>query len=345
MRSYSIGPLTGQLKPRYKIITMALGETYIPAVCGVDIFIDLNSLLSSMASSRKFMNSLPFSSDVQVDIVLCLLQTFKHWKDYSRKWNNSRIFMIVNDYHFERLCEHDTLRSYLIPFKHKFEQDNFRQLVYYWDESIKIVQTVLQYIPSGYLIKSDKFDSYVIPQVLSEPKRDKIIVTADPFMSSHFYMENTKVIYSRFVANGLSQISDPQMLVHAVFKIDDQLVDAFIANKVFYNTLQLLIGSKDRAIKGIQPLGITAYANELIRAVEQHKIPSDPKAVESVLPILKPIYHEYILKNYPLIDIESHVKLIKPSALEKTKAQMVDKLDIDGLSKLSIQGMNLLELF
>ena len=55
---YSIGPLTGQLKPKYKVIQMALGLNFSPSTYGVDVYIDLNSLLSTMASSRKFMNSL-----------------------------------------------------------------------------------------------------------------------------------------------------------------------------------------------------------------------------------------------------------------------------------------------
>ena len=345
MKSYSIGPLTGQLKPKYKIISAALNNPiYVPSTYGVDIYIDLNSLLTSMASSRKFMNSLPFSEGVQTDIVYCLLQTFKHWKDFSRNWASVRIIMFANDFNFERLDEQDVLRSYMIPYKHKYEQENFRQLTYYWNESLNTVKTVLDYIPSGYLVKCDKFDSYVLPMLLSENK-DRIIVTSDPFMTSHFYIPNTKVIYSRFVANGLAQISDPQLLVHAVSRIDDELVKTFIDNKVFYNTLQLFIGCKDRAIQGIQPLGITAYATDLIRAVEQHKIPNDPKSVDSILPIINSNYHEYIKRNYPLVDLESHAKLIKKSSIEKLKTTLVDKLDIDGLASLSIENMNLMELF
>lgn len=341
---YSIGPLTGQLKPKYKVIQMALGLNFSPSTYGVDVYIDLNSLLSTMASSRKFMNSLPFSTNAQSDIVYCLLQTFVHWKNFTRRWNSVRIFMMVNDFNFESLCEQSVLRSYMSPFKHKFSNDNMQQLTYYWNESIKLTQTVLQYIPRGYLIKCDQFDSFVLPQILSDHKHDKIIMTADPFMTSHFYMPNTKVIYSRFVSGGMSQISDPQMLVHAVSKIDDELVTTFIDNKVFYNTLQLMIGSKDRAIQGIQPLGLTAFASDLIRAVEQRKIPSNPKAIDSVLSIINPSYHDYIKKNYPLVDVESHTKLITPSAIESIKSQVIDKLDIDGLSKLSIEGMNLMEL-
>jgi hypothetical protein len=343
MQSYSIGPLTGQLKPKYKSIKIAIGEDYVPT-SGVDIYIDLGSLLRSMTSSRKFMNSLPFAENVQTDIVSNILLTFKHWKDFTNRWSNTRIIMMVNDLEPSNMAEQSVLKSYMKPFKHKYEDDRLRQLVYYWTESLKTVEVVLRYIPNGYLVKCNRFDSYVLPELISDKRRDRIIVTSDPFLTSHFYMNNTKVIYTRFGQYGMSQISDPQMLVHAVSHIDDEIVGTFIKNKVFYNTLQLFIGSKDRAIQGIQPLGVTAYASDLIRGVEQRKIPNNPTSVESILPVINPNYHEYVTKTYPLIDIPSHAQLVSLSMIEKTKSNMVDLLDIDGLSQLSIEGLNLLEL-
>jgi hypothetical protein len=343
MKEYSIGPLTGQLKPKYKIIKMTVGEYYAP-LNGVDIYIDLGSLLKSMTSSKKFLNSLPFSTNTETDIVYCLLMTYKHWKDFTRKWNNVRIIMMNNDFVPFNTAEQSVLKSYMMPFKHKYESDTFQQLVYYWNEAIKKVQTVLNYIPDAHLVNCNRFDIYVLPEIISDKTRDRIIVTADPFMTSHFYMDNTKVIYTRFGQYGLSQISDPKLLVHAVSHIDDEIVDTFIQNRVFYNTLQSFIGCRDRAIQGIQPMGVTAYASDLIRAVEQRKIPDNPMSIESILPAINEKYHDYVLKTYPLVDIEQHAKLVTPSMIEKTKSNMVDLLDIDGLSQLSIEGLNLLEL-
>ena len=343
MQSYSIGPLTGQLKPKYKAITIAIGEDYVPT-SGVDIYIDLGSLLKSMTTSRKFMNSLPFAQNVQTDIVSGILLTFKHWKDYTNRWSNTRIIMMVNDLAPSNMAEQSVLKMYMKPYKHKYEDDRMQQLVYYWTESLKTVEVVLRYIPNGYLVRCDRFDSYVLPEMISDKNRDRIIVTSDPFLTSHFYMNRTKVIYTRFGPYGMTQISDPQMLVHAVSRIDDDIVDTFIKNRVFYNTLQSFIGSKDRAIQGIQPMGVTAYASDLIRGVEQHKIPNNPTSVESILPVINPSYHEYVIKTYPLIDIPSHAKLITTSMVENIKSNMVDMLDIDGLAQLSIEGLNLLEL-
>jgi hypothetical protein len=82
----------------------------------------------------------------------------------------------------------------------------------------------------------------------------------------------------------------------------------------------------------------------LLRAVEQHKVPNDPKSIESVFPVINKNYHAYLKQAYPLIDVETHKQLITPSTVEKTKALLIDLLDIDGLSKLNVDGMNLLEL-
>ena len=55
-------------------------------------------------------------------------------------------------------------------------------------------------------------------------------------------------------------------------------------------------------------------------------------------------YHDYVMKSYPLVDIESHSKMIPQSCIQNLKSTMIDLVDIDGLRSLSIDGLNLLEL-
>ena len=91
-------------------------------------------------------------------------------------------------------------------------------------------------------------------------------------------------------------------------------------------------------------MGITSFAADLLRSVERSEIPSNPKNIESGLPIIQPGYHDYLRKAYPLVDIESHSRLIPQSMIEKVKSNMIDLFDIDGLSSLSVDGLNLMEL-
>ena len=141
------------------------------------------------------------------------------------------------------------------------------------------------------------------------------------------------------------QIADPLQIVQAISKVDeDNIVSEFIENKVFYNLLNVIVGDFDRGILGLTQIGITTFAHNLLRGVEQGKIRKDPKSVESVLPIIDEVYHNYVKTNYPLVDIESHTKMIPESAIQNMKADMVDLVDIDGLQKFSFDGLNLLEL-
>jgi hypothetical protein len=78
--------------------------------------------------------------------------------------------------------------------------------------------------------------------------------------------------------------------------------------------------------------------------VEKHKIPNDPKSIETVFPCINTNYHDYLKQAYPIIHIQSHLALIPPSVVEKTKGLLIDLLDIDGLAQISVDGMNLLEL-
>lgn len=343
---YSCGPLTGALKPKYKVISAILGDGFNPEK-GIDVFIDLNTFVSALSTSRKFMNSLPFSEDVEVDIVSSLLSTVKHWRDYCRRWENSRIILFVNDFDITPLPEQEHLKSYLVPYVNKFQHDRFKQLTYYWNESIKRVCIVLNYIPNTYCIRCNRFDSYIIPNILDDYDkngRHRLIVTGNPFMTNYTYMKNTHVIYSRYKHMGMCQLSDPLMIVQSITKIDEDIMGTFIQNKVFYNMLSAIVGDFDRGIMGLTQMGISRFATDLLRSVEKHQIPNKPLSIETVLPAVDKSYHDYLVKSYPLIDIEKHSMLIPQSQIEKVKSDMVDLYDIDGLRSLSIKGLNLIEL-
>ena len=345
-KGYSIGPITGLLKPKYRIIHTILGEDFAPQN-GMDVFIDLNTLVSALGASAKFMNSLPFSENVESDIISNLLMTLKHWKDFTRKWENVRIFMFVNDFEMGGMPEQEIVKSYLVPYMHKYQQDRYKQFVYYWNESIKRVEIVLKYVPNSYLIHTNRFDSYVLPNLMDDydkSNRHRIIITGNALFTNYVQMKNTSVIYTRYKHTGMCQLSDPMMICQSISKIDDDVMQAFIKNKVFYNLLNAIIGDYDRGILGLSQIGISTFAIELLRAIEQRKIPDNPKSIEAVFPAINSNYHDYLKKSYPLIDIETHTGLIPQSIIEKVKASMVDLYDIDGLRSYTIDGLNLLEL-
>lgn len=344
---YSIGPIIGSLmKPKYRIINTVLGEDFNPGK-GIDVFIDLNTLISALSSAQKFMRELPFSENVETDIISNVLYMVKHWKDFMKKYENYRIFLIYNSFEMAMLSEQETLKSYLLPYVHKFENDRFKQFVYYWNESMKRVGIILKYIPNVYLLCTNRFDSFVVPNVVDDYKtngRTRLILTGNPLMTNYTYMGNTYVMYTRYRRNAPCQISDPLMIVQSVTSVDDDVMTTFIKNKVFYNLMNAIVGDFDRGIIGLSQLGISTFATNLLRSVERREIPDNPKSIESVLGAIQPMYHDYIKTSYPLVDIDSHSRLIKPSQLEKLKSDMVDVIDIDGLHSISIEGLNLLEL-
>jgi hypothetical protein len=198
-----------------------------------------------------------------------------------------------------------------------------------------------------YLITCSEFDTLVLPNVLDDyakSGRSRIIVSGNPLMTGYHMLPNTKVIYVKYKRNGVQQLSDPLMIVQSITKVDDEIVEEFTKNKVFYNLLNVIVGDYDRAILGLTQVGITSSAYNLLRGVEQGKIRNDPKSVESVLPVIDEHYHDYVITNYPLVDIELHTQMVPQSAIQNVKANMIDLVDIDGLRSLSIDGLNLLEL-
>lgn len=345
---YSIGPLTGLLKPKYRTISTMLGENYFPTN-GLDIFIDLNTLISTMASCQKLMMSLPFSSNAEKDFIEHLLKIYKHWKDFSRKWDDKvRIFMMFNDFKMkDNLPERNQLKSYLLPYENKYKHDRFNQLTYYWNEAINIVEPLMQYLPNGYMLKCDTVDSFILPQIIDDydtNKRDRLIISGSPMMTNYTFMDNTCVAYTCYRRTGTMQLSDPLMITQTLTKIDDEVMSTFIKNKVFYNLLNTIIGDKDRGIIGVTQFGITTFATELLRSIEKREIPDNPKSINSILPVVNDAYHDYVTKNYPLMDVELHAQLIPESVIQELRSRVIDKSDIDALGQFKINDLNLLEL-
>lgn len=347
-RNYKVsaGVCTGYLKPKYRSISNFLGEGFTPKK-GLDVFLDFNTLLTSLSSYQKYMNGLMFMENAYQDIISAILYTYKHWKDYTRKWDGVRIIGFVNDLEMEGLCESSQLKSYMIPYVNKFKQERFSLLTYNWNEAIKVVEKILKYVPGMYLINSKRFDSLVIPNLLEDYEKKgihRIVNSGNPLITPYHYAPNTTIYYSRFNHNGMSQLSDPLMIAQSFTKINDDIMMQFTQNKIFYNLLSVIVGDFDRGLMGLPQASITSIAYEILRAIERHEIPGDPKSIESILPAIDKTYHDYIKTSYPLVDIDLHSAMVPKSQIEKIKSQMIDLYDIDGLNGITIDGMNLLEL-
>lgn len=346
MKEFSVGPIIGMLlKPRYAKINAFLGEDYIPCKNGLDIFIDLNVVINALSTSTKFLNSLPFSDGarIEADIISNILSVVKHWKDWSRKFDNTRIFLIVNNFEMIKLPEQDIIKSYLIPYIGKFDQKCYAQMNYFWTESMKKIEIVLKYVPQSYLIRCSRVDSYIVPNIIDNYKtndRSRLIITGSSLMTMYGLESNTNVILSKFK----HQMSDMEMIVKSISNIDEPIMTTFIKNKVFYGLLNAIIGDFDRGMIGITQLGISTFANDLLRAVERGEIPKDPKTIDSVLPVIQQGYHDYLRKAFMLVDINTHTLFIPQSLIEKIRSNMIDLYDIDAFRGLSVDGFNLMEL-
>jgi len=345
-KDISIGSITGLLKPKYVLISAMLGEDFIPTQ-GVDVFIDLNTLITNLSGYQKYLNGLPFSKNIEIDIISNLLMTIKHWKDYMKNHDGSRVFIIYNDFEMLPLIEADMIKSYLIPHINKYQQDRYKQFVYYFQEALKKIKTICKHLPAIYLIACKKFDSFVVPNILDTyESRYRVVISGNPLMTNYNYMNNSKVLFTRYRRQGPYQISDPIHIIQSMTSNHEDIMEVFSRNKVLYNTLQLILGDYDRGILGLSAqIGITPFTTKLLRAIEQKDIPTDTKSIESVMKVFDNEYHEYIRKNYSLVDIESHTKMIPQSEIEKIKSEMNDKIfDIDALRSITVDGLNLMEL-
>lgn len=347
-KNYPSGKLSGMVKPKYMVINNLLGENFDTSH-GIDIFIDLNTFIGSMLSSRNYLGALPFNENAIADIVSSFIHIALHWKNFSRRWDDVKIFMIMNEYIDNPLCcEQKQLKSYLHPYKDNINSDRYDQVRYYLTEAINLTQKVLRFVPNIYLIKCKDFDSLVFPSVIKGYEinnRKRIIVTGNNMFTGYIFETNCRVIFSKCRHSGVSQVYVPSMIASSISKIDDEIINIFVRNKVFYNLLNIIVGDFERGIIGMNGVGISRIAADIGRGVEKGLIPNNPKSIDSLMSVIDKNYHSYIEQSYPLVDIKTHSGMVKQSSIETIKTeQMIDNIDIDGLREFSIDGVNLLEL-
>lgn len=342
-KSYSVQPIAGMMyKTKYQSLRVFLSDNFNPTN-GVDVHIDLNSFIHALSNSSKFLQSLPFSDNVEEDIIVAIFSVLKHWKDWCRMLHvDHRIFLDMNDFEMFMLPEQDIIKSYLLPYVNKFTDDGkFALLVHYVNDALTKINAVLKYVPGIYLLKNNRFDSYVNPIIMDDENvREKLIVTCSPLMTSYMIENKCHVIFSKFK----NQIVDPVMIVQSVSKIDNDIMNTFIKNRVFYSLLNAVIGDYDRGLIGVTQLGISSFANDLLRAVERGDIPNNPKDIHSVLPIINESFRDYVEKAYPLVNVITHREMIPMSLIEKLKSTMIDIYDIDQLQGLSVGGFYPMDL-
>lgn len=344
MKEFSIGGICGLEKPKFKRISEAIPVINFDE--GVDVYFDLNTIISALKTSKTFLSKLPFSEDAEADIISSVLGILLHWKKFFYGRTNVRYFFIQNDFEICGLAEQPTMKTYLVPYVNDMGLDRYKQMVYYWSEAIKKIEIILKYVPGSYFIRCDRFDSYVVPNLITTNDRNRIIITGNPFFTSYVYMDKTHILYTKYnyASKCPNQLDDPLMIVQSISKIDEDIMETFIKNKVFYNLLSSIIGDRDRNIIGLTQMGLSSFAIDLLRAVERHEIPENPSSIESVLPAIKPTFHKYLRQVYPLVDIESHTKMVTPSMIEKMKTTIVDMYDVDAFAKLSVNDFCLMDL-
>lgn len=345
---YSMGRLSGSLKVKYKTINAILGDEWLNDWNGgFDVFIDLDTLFTSSTTSKKYMAELPFSEGADSDMVETILTTLLHWKNFMRRRENTRIFLISNA--FELMCspERGIQKTYLVPWENKYNEDRYKQITYYWNESLNVIEKILNFVPNSYLIRTQRMDSYIVPEVvrsITDTPRRRIIVSGCPLYTQYMFEPDTKVIYTRYIHTGIQQLADPIMITQAITHINEDIMSEFCKSPVFYGVLNAIIGDFNRGLIGVVNAGISKLSTDILRGVERREIPLDPKSVDSVLCVIPEGMHDYIKKSFTLIDIKSHLNLISPSLRHKVQEKMIDKYDIDSLSQLSVKGLNLIEL-
>lgn len=344
------GPLTGMVKPKFAIIDAALKNNSYDNTSDLHVYVDLTDIIYRTLKHSKLINEMQFSETEQknFDIIMAadILRIFHHWLLYINKRGVSgKVVMIMNGYDMTKVVESEQSKLYLI--NHRSRMANSSIVHKYWKSAISIVKKLVDYIPNCYFVDTNEFDAYTVPYILDNDNKSchKLIMTSAPIFTTYNMLPEYTVIVSKIRKSGIIHQFDNTEIIQSLTHVDEPMMSAFSRNRVFYNIILGIVGDESRSLLSIQiQISIMTLATNLLRNIEKGVISDRTQSVETVYSLMDERCTEYIKKVYPLIDLEQHSLMIKPSMIEKIKAGMIDIYDLEGCPQVQLGDLNLMEL-
>ena len=290
------------------------------------IYISLESILKKLTSTITDKENIMLSSKRNIILTSCVFNLISHYRYYFHKKSVcSKIFV----YGPESIDVDYLNREYNKDYRTKLMLMNTEEtssIGKTYNDSIKMIKTILNYIEGVNFITSGILEPSIIPLVISKYFKTEInknfLITDDRY--DYQYIKNYFIILKPKMDR--STLID-SLNVMDILKSKTKCKNIPNPDINFLPFIISVLGDKYRNIDKIKGMGISRIYNEINKGLNSNIITNDIENINSLLCLVNENFHNDFLINYMTTSIFEQYKKISDVEEKYILNQIIDKYD------------------
>ena len=313
-------------KIKYSKLDELLNEFTFEKGEEIFIYINIESILKKLSSTIADKENIINTDKRNLVLTSCIFNLVSHYRYYFHKKSIcSRIFI----YGPESIDVNYLNREYNKDYRMKaviMNTDETSSIAKTYEESVKMIKTILNYIEGVYFITSGIIEPSVVPLIISKYFRTEgnknFLITDDRY--DYQYIKEYFII--------LKPRLDKSQLIDAV-NVMDILKAKTKCNNIHNPDINFLpfiisvLGDKYRNIDKIKGLGISRIYSMISEGLKENIITEDINNINSLACLIKEEFQNDFLINYMTTSIFEQYKKISDVEEKYILNQILDKHD------------------
>lgn len=290
------------------------------------IYINIESILKKLTSTITDKENIMFGSKRNFILTSCVFNLIAHYRYYFHKKSVcSKIFVYgpesIDVNYLNREYNKD-YRKYLSILN----TDKTTSIGRTYNDSIKIIKTILNYIEGVNFITSGIIEPSVVPLVISQylgtEQKKNFIITDDKY--DYQYIKDYFIILKPRLEK--STIIDYYNVMD-ILKEKTKCINIPNPDVNFLPFIISILGDKYRNIDKIKGIGIAKIYNEINKGLDSNIITNDIDNINSLIQIMPENTHNDFALNYMTTSIYEQIKKISDVEIKYITNQIIDKHD------------------
>lgn len=306
----------------------------------LNVFINLETVLRNLTMQRDIQSMISFyKQKLVIELESSILNLMAMYRMYFNKEKcNVKLYFYVTCLNGDKQ-QMEVYNKYYRSFYHNKYMKNpqFRQMGELLNTVvIPEVELILSYVPGCYLLKSETFDSSIIPYIVSTFSGSKnVIITGDVFDTLYLFNPNFMTIYIKRRYQYFNVVSDIDSAVQSIVKDESPFDLTVFYSEMYYRLLLAIKGSKIRNIKSAKGFGYGKFMNILKKGIDDGIVLKDFESLDSIIQLFPEQYRESIKEAFQCTSIETQYDLLSDIDIDGIRSQITDKIDMKSLDALN----------
>lgn len=338
-----IGVVAGSYMLKWDLLNRHIHQPTVDIHPGdkVNVFINFEPILRNLSMQKDLSQKILYhKQDLVIELESAILNLMASYRMYFQKEKcDVNMYFYYTDIGTENQLMSSYNKYYRSYYHNRYVQNpQFKEMGdVIKDIIIPELQLILFYVPKCYFIKSDTFDSSIIPKVVScfDHDHKNVIISGDIFDTLYMFDPEFTVIYIKRRFQHFKVLSEIDQTVQDIVKEENPFDLTIFNTELYYRLLLSIKGSKIRNIKSAKGFGYGKFMHILKEGLQKGVVLRDFASIDSVIELFPDVYRADIKNAFKCMSIDTQYQLLSDIDIDNVKSQIIDKVDIKSLEALN----------